>query len=126
MDCGQASFRWWLKLCDTLRELGFRQSELDPCVYSLILGFHVDDFLITGNKDEGAAFREISKFFTMRDEGQVTSYLGISYEQIGDNMFIQMSSYIDELLTDFEMSDCKPVSKLPYVRHVLTFCYPEN
>ena len=41
----------------------------------------------------------------MRDEGQVTSYLGISYEQIGDNMFIQMSSYIDELLTDFEMSD---------------------
>ena len=115
----QASFRWWLKLCDTLRELGFRQSELDPCVFyrdSLILGFHVDDFLITGNKDEEeAAFREISKFFTMRDEGQVTSYLGISYEQIGDNMFIQMSSYIDELLTDFEMSDCKPVSKLPYV-----------
>ena len=115
----QASFRWWLKLCDTLRELGFRQSELDPCVFyrdSLILGFHVDDFLITGKKDEEeAAFRETSKFFTMRDEGQVTSYLGISYEQIGDNMFIQMSSYIDELLTDFEMSDCKPVSKLPYV-----------
>ena len=30
-------------------------------------------------------------------------------------MFIQMSSYVDELLADFEMSDCKPVKRLPYV-----------
>ena len=45
----------------------------------------------------------------------MTSYLGISYEQMGKNMFIQMSSYADELLADFEMSDCKPVKRLPYV-----------
>ena len=45
----------------------------------------------------------------------MTSYLGISYEQKRNNMFIQMSSYVDELLADFEMSDCKPVKRFPYV-----------
>ena len=115
----QASFCWWLKLCATLRKLGFRQSELDPCVFyrnSVIIGFHVDDFLVAGDRGEQeTAFWELSKFFTLRDEGEVTSYLGISYERRGNNMFIQMSSYVDELLADFEMSDCKPVKRLPYV-----------
>ena len=49
----QASFCWWLKLCATLRKLGFRQSEFDPCVFyrnSVIIGFHVDDFLDTGDR----------------------------------------------------------------------------
>ena len=77
----QASFRWWLKLCVTLRNLGFQQSQWDPCFFyrnSLTVGFHVDDFLVTGNLDEQeTAFWELSKFFTLRDEGEVTSYLGI-------------------------------------------------
>ena len=68
----QASFRWWLKLCVTLRNLGYQQSQWDPCVFyrnSLTVGFHVDDFLVTGNLDEQeAAFWELSKFFTLRDE----------------------------------------------------------
>ena len=32
-------------------------------------------------------------------------------------MFIQMSSYVDELLNDFELTECKPVKRLPYVPH---------
>ena len=34
-------------------------------------------------------------------------------------MFIQISSYVDELLADFEMSDCKPVKRLSYVPALL-------
>ena len=55
------------------------------CVFTV--GFHVDDFLVTGNLDEQeTAFWELSKFFaqkffTLRDEGEVTSYLGISYSK---------------------------------------------
>ena len=30
-------------------------------------------------------------------------------------MFIQMSSYVDELLNDFEIIESKPVKRLPYV-----------
>ena len=47
----QASFRWWLKLCVPLRKLAFQQSQWDPWVFyrnSLTVGFHVDDFLVTG------------------------------------------------------------------------------
>ena len=71
----QASICWWLKLCATLRKRGFRQSELDPCVFyrnSVIIGFHVDNFLVTGEQE--TAFWELSKFFTLRDEGEVTSF----------------------------------------------------
>ena len=75
-------------------------------------------FSVTGDRGEQeTAFRELSKFFTLRDEGEVTSYLGISYEQRGNNMFIQMSSYADELLADFEMSDCKPVKVTCFVNN---------
>ena len=91
------------------------QNHYSYVFYSLTVGFHVGDFLVTGNLDEQeTAFWELSKFFTLRDEGEVTSYLGISYEQRGSDMFIQMSSYVDELLNDFEMTECKPVKRLPY------------
>ena len=48
----RAQYCWWVKLCRILQKLGWIQSDWDPCVFykeDMILGFHVDDILITGD-----------------------------------------------------------------------------
>ena len=66
-------------------------------------------------EEQDAAFSEISQRFQKRDEGDITSYLGMAY-QFNDNQVVMgMSAYIDDLLKDYEMSECKPARHLPYV-----------
>ena len=92
-----AGATWYEHLCKGLRELGFRPSDVDPCIYykkGIVILIYVDDCLIFSKDSEGAGklIKDLSEAgYALTDEGalnddsceDVSSYLGvqISYDK---------------------------------------------
>jgi hypothetical protein len=117
----RAQFCWWVKLCRILIDLGWNQSDWDTCVFykeDMILGFHVDDIIVTGdNKKLDDFFTQLSNHLEIK-QGPLESYLGISYSVTKDAIRMDMRNYIEELLERFEMKDCRPAKSLPQIRGI--------
>lgn len=90
----QASRQWHAKLVDELCFLGFIQSKNDYSLFTkkqdsfiTIIGVYVDDILITGNHTHNITQvkQHLHKAFTIKDLGQLHSFLGIevSYNSQG-------------------------------------------
>jgi len=50
------------------------------------------------------------KTFEMTDLGLMNYFLGIEVKQQEDDIFISQKKYIEALLNNFKMYDCKPVA----------------
>ena len=82
-----------------LRERGFVQSELDPCLFlkkDLICVIYVDNTILAGPSplaldnliaDLGISSDEHCHSFDLRDEGEVGDFLGIYIEKAGSQNF---------------------------------------
>lgn len=117
----QASRTWNKKMDDTLKELGFRQSSADHCMYTLgtsgskdwtILALYVDD-LILAAKD--LRFLESIKDklkmrFKMQDLGKLKYCLGLEVTEGESYLHISQERYITQMLEKFRMEDSKPVA----------------
>ena len=74
--------------------------------HSITIDFHVDDFLVTGNLDEQeTAFWELSKFRHI--SASLTSKAVVTCS------FKCRPTWMN--CNDFEMTECKPLKRLPYV-----------
>ena len=118
-DLKQAPRAWYSKIAQYFIDQGFRRSKSEPTLYikaqgqyHLIVSLYVDDLIYTGNNLEMIKeFKEdMMKTFEMTDLGLMNYFLGIEVKQQEDDIFISQKKYIEALLNNFKMYDCKPVA----------------
>lgn len=117
----QSSLAWYKKVDETLCNLGYTKSKLEPCVFvknhnnnkKTIVGVYVDDFLIFSNHstEKDNLVKALSQKFKLKNLGQVKQYLGMRININKDENFITIDqeNYIETLLKKFDMEDCNPV-----------------
>jgi hypothetical protein len=111
----QAGRVWNLHLTRQLLDLGFTQSEVDPCVFyrgNCVLLIYCDDTLMMGPSAEelDEVFALLDKTFTVSDEGTISDYLGIKVSKMFDGRL----SFTQPQLIASIISDCgldKPNAK---------------
>ena len=83
-------------------------------VYLLL---YVDDIIITSNSLPfiDHLVSRLSATFDLKDLGPLTYFLGLQIEYTSQGLFMHQSKYALDLLTKFNMLDCKPC---------LTACFP--
>jgi transposase InsO family protein len=115
----QAGRKWYDTLFRALTDLGFQVNDADPGVFSshfdnhtTILAIHVDDCLISGSSPELIADykQKLNSRYPLTDLGPVHWLLGIKITRDRDARTISLSqtSYIDNILARFSLSDAKP------------------
>lgn len=113
--------RCWNVALDTqLKEMGFAQSNNDPCIYykntggdMFYMGVYVDDIVLAGKSETDLKQVKIalSRKFDIKDLGKLNYFLGVKVEkQESGSIWIGQPAYTESLLAEFEMQDCKPVS----------------
>jgi histone deacetylase 1/2 len=111
----QAGRVWNLHLTRQLLDLGFTQSEVDPCLFyrgTCVLLIYCDDTLMMGPSAEelDEVFALLDKTFTVSDEGAISDYLGIKVSKLFDGRL----SFTQPQLIASIISDCgldKPNAK---------------
>lgn len=102
-----------------LIDMGFTQSEADPCLYvrergakKLLLGLYVDDGLLAASDEEEAdSFIENELKSRFKITTKPPSYfLGLEIERLNDGTIkVHQAAYTRKLLEKYGMSDCKVV-----------------
>ena len=112
---------WNVALDSHLKQMGFSQSNGDPCIYykgkgeeMVYMGVYVDDIILAA-KTESKLEQEkkaLAKKFNIKDLKALNYFLGIKVEQNekAGSLWIGQPAYTESLLKNFEMQDSKPVS----------------
>jgi len=116
----QAPRAWHLKLKSTLEGMGFEASTADPGFYVLrtkagekiYLLVYVDDFLLAAksNKHLDALEAKLKAAFELRNLGEAKFFLGmeIKRDRRAHTITISQPHMIADLLSQYNMKDCKP------------------
>ena len=113
--------RWYIKLKNYLKGLGFDVLVSDNSVYIrgkgkdiMIISVSTDDCLVFGPdlKQILAFEEEFNKMFKTTSQGSVRHHLGIEITRDRKNrkFYFHQRVYIEEMLKKFEMENCKPAS----------------
>ena len=110
----QAGRLWNEEFCKFMKEVGFKQSRADPCVFyndKTIVCLYVDDITMAGSDEDIKNFKEkLKSKFKMEDMGELNDLLGIKIVQQDDKIILNQVGYINKILNKFNMAHCKPVS----------------
>ena len=118
----QSPRRWNHALDSQLKEMGFKQTSSDPCLYvsvnsegvMLLVAVYVDDIVLGGRSkaEMNAVKEEMSQKFEMKDLGPLHHFLGVKViqDQLAGVIWIGQPSYTEKILQKFGMHDSKPVS----------------
>ncbi|XP_076935490.1 uncharacterized protein LOC143602168 [Bidens hawaiensis] len=115
----QAPRMWNAKLVSALLKMGFVQSACDYSLFVkndnsvfIVLLVYVDDIVLTGNNV--SAIEEIKEMlrsiFLIKDLGLLKYFLGIEVLRSDVGVCLSQRKYCMELLTEYDMSACKPVN----------------
>ena len=111
---------WNTALDQLLKEIGFVQSESDPCIYRessgelFLLGVYVDDIVMASKSQ--ARLKEVKKSlakrFDIKDLGKLHHFLGmkIIQDEATGKVWVGQQAYTESLLRKFGMEDAKPVA----------------
>ena len=133
----QSSRNWNLKLDKALKELYLRQSESDACIYSfyskhklIIVALFVDDLIvITNSVDFYTILKQgLSNIFKLKELGPIQKCLGINIHKNKERGIIELdqADYIETLLKNFGMSECRSVNTPMDVNVSITPRSPEQ
>lgn len=115
----QSSRAWYQKVNEVLVKLGFKKSNYESCIFIkrknnslVIVALYVDDFIVLSNDKKETDFlkKHLTSNFEIKDLGEIKLCLGMRIRKEKDNLILDQSVYIDQLLRKFNMSDCKVVS----------------
>src|SRR5579871_329988 len=117
----QASRTWYKKLYDCLVGFSFTQCNADYIIYyyqegstKVIISAYVDDLIIMSNNLPylQETKKKLGDIFTMRDLGEISSYLGIEIKRDRKNRTVSLSQskYIEDILKKYRMENCRPIS----------------
>ena len=112
---------WNMVLDSHLKEMGFVQSQADPCIYykdtkgeKFYMGVYVDDIILARRSESemNQVKANLSRKFSTKDLGKLSYFLGMKIEQNEENgsVSIGQQAYTESLLEKFGMKDCNPVS----------------
>ena len=97
---------WYFKLRDGLLARGFKQSNIDPCLfikYDIICLIYVNDTIFF-EKNQKIIDNMISNFkrdFDLTDEGDVDAFLGVQFDYLEDgSVKISQTGLINQILED--------------------------
>ena len=118
----QAPKTFFDKLSSGLKERGFKQSAIDPCLFfknQMICVVYVDDTIIAGPDgkeiekeihDLGVSKNEQQHKFELRNEGEVGDFLGIRIKKTGHQEFLlSQPGLIEKVIKEAQMEDCNTV-----------------
>ena len=92
----------------------FERSKFDCCLYynqKIWILIYVDDMLVVGEEKEvGEAVKLLKDHFQAKDLNQVQNFLGMSITRTENKITINQKKFIEKLLANFNMEDCKPKS----------------
>nr|GMD47282.1 uncharacterized protein LOC109158084 [Ipomoea batatas] len=128
-DLKQSSRQWNAKLTTTILNVGFKQSNADPSLFTrgkdgnfVALLVYVDDTLVASGRV--ALIQELkdllNKAFKIKDLGVLGYFLGIETSSNEDGLNICQRKYALEVLNDASFLDCKLV-RTPMVPGSLLF-----
>lgn len=114
----QSSRAWYQRVDDLLHSLGYKKSQLEPCLFTkintdvkIIIALYVDDFFVfSNNEKECNNLKEsLSSNFKIKDLGCIKNCLGmrVIVDKQQGSISIDQESYIDELLIKFNISESK-------------------
>jgi hypothetical protein len=112
--------RSWYSILDRyLHKQGFIRGNEDSNIYikvdqgsMIIIEVYVDD-IIFGSDDDRLSHnfsKDIHNEFEMSLLGELNFFLGLHISHIDEGIFISQTKYINEMLNNFKMEDCKPSS----------------
>ena len=112
-----APMAWFESFTTQLFHLGFISSSADSnlfilhhgsCVVYLLL--YVDDIIVTRNDPSfiDQLITRLSVVSDLKDLGPLRFFLGLQIEYTPQGLFAHQSKYATNLLTKFNMMDCKP------------------
>ena len=113
--------RCWNEALDKhLKIMNFKQSNNDPCIYTLelhgeiyIIAVYVDDIILAGKNQERIKqfIKMIGERFDIRDMGKLNHFLGVKIEYFSQGkIWIGQPAYTRSLLEKFSMQSSKPVT----------------
>lgn len=114
--------RCWNSALDAyLKQIGFTQSNSDPCIYfketggeKVYMGVYVDDIVLAARTGEvlQQVKSDLAKKFDIKDIGKLRYFLGMSIIQDDDckSVWIGQPRYTENILTKYNMQNCNPVS----------------
>lgn len=113
----QAARVWYFTVTDHLKEIGFLVSKYDAGLFfhqhrRIWITLHVDDSRIIAEHQHDAewAKSQIASRFEIRDITTCTRYLGMEIKETDENICISQGRYIEEILNEFNMTECKPAT----------------
>ena len=76
----------------------------------IVILFWVDDVIVGASNENllGETKQVFKENFKMKDMEQLSYFLGTDFEQGQDFVRMHQQRYIQNLLENFEISDCKP------------------
>ena len=117
----QASRQWNLKFDEVIKRFGFRENDVDSCIYIkakggklIFLVLYVDDILLASN-DKNMLHETknfLSTHFDMKDLGEASYVLGIEIHRDRDRGVLGLSqkAYIEKMLKRYNMHNCSTQS----------------
>ena len=130
----QSGRNWNFVLSDFFRSIGFRQSEVDACLfvkfdnkYCLFVVIWVDDIIIATDSEKALTVTKnlLKKRFKMSDLGEISWFLGIEFHVSNSGIAMSQSRYIEGVLERFGYSSCNPRST-PCESNLLKYDKPAN
>ena len=111
---------WNYVLDKQLKEMGFKQTVSDPCLYVasegdvFFIAVYVDDLILGGKEDQRISRikKMLARRFEVKDLGELSYFLGMTVIQDSESgtIWIGQPAYTERLLQKFDMQDSKPVS----------------
>ena len=124
----QAPKCWNSSLDNFLKELKFKQSSSDSCIYvnnensvPCYIAVYVDDIIIASESVEQINNLKcsLSGKYNMKDLGRLSYFLGVNIEQNENSVFINQSAYVNKLLNNFGFDNANPVATPADISSVL-------
>lgn len=113
----QAGRDWFLALSAVLRDIGFQQSPVDPCLlwhprHDTYVMVYVDDLLISVQEEKSFKWfvSEVSKKFEVGSAEPAQWYLGIRINQQGGVITLDQRAGVEDLIHKYGMQDCNTVT----------------
>ena len=125
----QSPRNWNQELHKLLTSLGFVQSQIDHCLYTLRvpklekgkkvgesvvhLTVYVDDVALFGDKDLIKwCISKVSQKYTITDQGELRDILGVQIHRTETKILLNQERFINKILKNFSMETCNP-KKIP-------------
>jgi len=110
----ESAANWYELLRSLLFDLGFKNSLSDNCIFiskELIIGIYVDDLIVLYKVDAliERLLEKLSAKIEVVDKGEISKCLSINiaYDHENGVMKLNQSDYINQMLNDFDLVNCK-------------------